>query len=82
MMQDISPFGLRLPADLRAELEAAAKRNERSLNSELIFRLRESLRLERRTLLDYSDAELLEELLARYDRDQMYIRLGAKPADD
>jgi len=78
MMQDIAPFGLRLPASLRAELEAAAHHNQRSLNAELIFRLRESLRLQGRTLLDYSDGELVEELMARYDRDRVYIRLGDK----
>lgn len=33
------PFGLRIPPDLREKLEAAAKRNNRSLTAEIITRL-------------------------------------------
>lgn len=37
--RDINPFGLRLPADLRAKLETAAQLAGRSLNAEIVFRL-------------------------------------------
>lgn len=42
-MRDLVPLMLRLPAELHAQLKAAAARNERSLNAELIWRLRRSL---------------------------------------
>ena len=80
-MQDIAPFGLRLPPDLKAELEQSAAKHQRSLNAELVYRLRESIRLENRHLLDYPDAELVEELMARYDRENLYIRLGDRKSE-
>jgi predicted HicB family RNase H-like nuclease len=36
-------FNLRLPPLLKAQLEQSAKENERSLNQEIIWRLRASL---------------------------------------
>jgi len=41
--QEIRGYALRLPLDLKRELEAAAAKNQRSLNSEIIVRLRASL---------------------------------------
>lgn len=35
---------LRVPPELLAELQAAADRNERSVNAEAVYRLKESLR--------------------------------------
>jgi len=37
--RDINPFGLRLPSELRAALEASAQLSGRSLNAEIVFRL-------------------------------------------
>lgn len=42
MSRDINPFGLRMPLELRTQVEAAAKANGRSLNSEILARLQES----------------------------------------
>ena len=39
----IRPYPLRLEPDLRKELETIAKKNSRSLNSEIAVRLEESL---------------------------------------
>jgi len=38
-MSAIAPYGLRLPPDLKSELETYARANGRSLNSEIIARL-------------------------------------------
>lgn len=40
--REISPFGLRLPGELRAKLENAARIAGRSLNSEILHRLEHS----------------------------------------
>ena len=36
---DTKPFSLRIPHELKAKLEAAAEKNHRSLNSEILARL-------------------------------------------
>ncbi|WP_363797822.1 Arc family DNA-binding protein [Lysobacter firmicutimachus] len=43
MSREINPFGLRMPPELRSELEEAALSNGRSLNAEIVYRLEESL---------------------------------------
>lgn len=42
-MGSIVQFLLRLPPDLKAELALLAAANERSLNSEIVWRLRQSV---------------------------------------
>lgn len=42
LVRDIAPFGLRMQIDLREKLEREAKINGRSLNSEIVDRLRRS----------------------------------------
>lgn len=73
-MRDITPFGLRIPADLKTRIEEAAAKNLRSLNAEMIVRLSESF--ERGPLATYSDGELIAELMDRYERGALYIRIG------
>lgn len=41
-MRDINPFGLRMPPQLRKQVEESAKENKRSLNAEILARLEES----------------------------------------
>jgi hypothetical protein len=79
-MRDIAPFGLRIPADLKKQLEEGAKKNLRSLNAEMIVRLSDSF--ERRPLADYSDGDLVAELMNRYERGEIYIRLGRQLPED
>lgn len=43
MSRDIAPFGLRMPDDLKVKLASEAKINGRSLNSEIVDRLANSL---------------------------------------
>ena len=42
-ISSVPPFGLRMLPDLRQRLEEAAEANERSLNSEIVARLEDSL---------------------------------------
>ena len=42
MSRDISPFGVRMPVDLKAKIDQAAKQNGRSLNAEIVDRLQRS----------------------------------------
>lgn len=46
---DINPFGLRMQAELKERLEREAKINGRSLNMEIVERLRASLETPART---------------------------------
>lgn len=45
MSRDIVPLGLRMPAEIRGRIEAAAKANGRSMNAEILQRLTESFRI-------------------------------------
>lgn len=42
MSRDISPFGVRMPPDLKQQIEYAAKENGRSMNAEIVHRLESS----------------------------------------
>jgi len=43
-MASITPYGLRMPRELKDELDTAARGNGRSLNSEIVARLQASVR--------------------------------------
>lgn len=76
MSRDIAPFGLRMPAELKAHIEEWAVRNSRSINSEIIGRLVASLDANQRPLQSYSDGDLIKELVDRYDRGMISIQIG------
>lgn len=42
-VEKIAPFGLRMQPELKAQIEALAVANQRSMNSEIIARLEQSL---------------------------------------
>lgn len=42
MNRNINPFGLRMPEDLKKWLAEQAKKNNRSLNAEIVTRLQRS----------------------------------------
>ena len=38
MVKDINPFGVRMPPEVKEELEKLAEQNRRSLNAEIVVR--------------------------------------------
>lgn len=43
MGRNITPFGLRMPPDLKKRIEKSAQTNRRSMNAELVLRLQDSV---------------------------------------
>lgn len=64
MSRDIAPFGLRMPAELKARIDAAAEKNGRSINAECVARLHESFE-GRTAMADFPVGALLEEIISR-----------------
>lgn len=66
MSRDVNPFGLRLPPELKEELERLAEQNRRSLNAELIVRLEESVQREGQTCITAEEVrQIVEQALAK-----------------
>lgn len=73
---NIVPFGLRMQPDLKNTLQAvASKKPNWSLNSEIVDRLEKSLQ-ERHELAQFTDGELIDELIRRWGRGSISIQLG------
>lgn len=81
MSRDIAPFGLRMPAELKQRIEKHARKAVRSINAEIVLRLSESVDATERPLYRYSDGELIRELLDRYERGAISIRIGHPDVD-
>lgn len=77
-MRETNSLAVRLPDELKAKITEAAKENRRSLNAEMLARLEKSFG---RPLADYSDGELIEELMSRYGRGELFIRVGLPPSE-
>lgn len=71
MNRDITPFGLRLPAELKTRMEEAAAKNMRSLNAELVVRIE----LSERPLSAYTVGELIQELISREEAGRLTIKV-------
>jgi hypothetical protein len=77
-MRDTNPLAVRLPADLKTKITDAAAESRRSLNAEMVVRLEKSFG---RPLADYTDGQLIEELMSRYGRGELFIRVGLPPSE-
>ncbi len=77
MFKDLTPFGVRFPTDLKEKIQKSANKNTRSMNAEIIARVAESFD-GRNELEQFSDGELIDELIRRWGRDAVYIQLGKK----
>lgn len=68
--------------ELKERLEKIAYGKPKwSLNSEIVERLEQSLK-ERTKLEQFTDGELIDELIRRWGRDSVFIRLGGDAKDD
>lgn len=76
----IAKFNLRINSDLKSSLERIARKVPHSLNAEIIERIEQSLE-PKHELKDYSDGELIDELIKRWGRDRVFIRLGDASGD-
>jgi hypothetical protein len=84
--KDIPPYGLRLQPDLKEKLDAIVREKKKktpdwSLNSEIAKRLEESLQV-RNDLAQFSDGEMIDELIRRWGRDLVCIQLGKKQQEE
>lgn len=75
-MKDVVPTYVRIPGDLKSQLDAAANHNARSRNGEIIKRLRDSFSPSGKSLAAYETADLVNELMRRYSPDELLIRIG------
>lgn len=80
--RDIKPYGLRLQPSLKSKLDEIVIEKQKtkkgwSLNSEIEVRLEEGLK-EKRGLADFTDGELLDELIRRFGREAFIIQVIKK----
>jgi hypothetical protein len=72
-ISNTNPLAIRIPEELKSKIRESAKKNDRSLNAEMLVRLGDSFRS---PLSAYTDGELVAELMSRYERGMIYIRIG------
>jgi predicted transcriptional regulator len=73
--KDITPFGVRFPTEVKEKLQKAANKNTRSLNAEIVARMTASFET-RNALKEFTDGELIDDLIKRWGRENVFIRLG------
>ena len=78
MLRDISPIGLRVTPELKLMIRAAAKKNGRSMNSEMLARLAASFD-PRVDLREVTTGELLRELVDRNEPGRLTIEVTQAP---
>ncbi|KIF80827.1 Arc family DNA-binding protein [Noviherbaspirillum autotrophicum] len=76
MKKDIVPFGLRIPTDIKEQLDQSVAKSQRSLNAEILARLIESFAADQKKLADFTTGELVQELIRRNDPGRIEISIG------
>lgn len=75
----IPPYGLRMPDDLKARIQAAAEANNRSMNAEIVARLQDSFDNNHvRQIVDETFNERMSDLIEELSKELPGI-LGIKP---
>lgn len=75
----VYPFALRIADDLKVRLQTAAKESGKSLTQEIIKRLERSFD---RPLHQYTDGEMIDEMMRRHPKGHVYVRIGAPGTED
>lgn len=75
-MKDVIPTYVRLPVDLKDKIDAAAEKQSRSRNKEILARLDGSFAPSKSELASYDTGDLIGELLRRYPPGEIMIRIG------
>ena len=81
MISDISPIGLRVPDALKKLIRSAAKKNGRSMNSEMAIRLQESFD-PRMDLSRASTGDLVRELINRNQPGRICIEISPPQSNE
>lgn len=79
-MREIAPFGVRMPPELKTRIEAEAKANGRSMNTEVVARLWDSLKEARpRVLMQPEPMAYVESNITELERQMLeaFRRMGA-----
>ncbi len=71
-------FNLRVPQELKQQVEDAAKESGRSINAEAVFRLEQSFRNEMGNLESVPLENLLAIVMKRLGKNELKIQLGKK----
>lgn len=77
-----TPFPLRMPPELRERLEARAKSNGRSANSEIVAMVTAMLDTTSPDLVSVPAGVLLEEVIARFGARKVQIVIENSPAGE
>lgn len=77
-MNDVIPTYVRLPVDLKEKIDEAADKRSHSRNKEILERLYSSFVPSKGDLASYDTGDLIGELLKRYPKDEIMIRIGKK----
>lgn len=72
--RDINPLHVRFPEELREIIENSAQANRRSKNSEILVAL-ERYYARRSALEDFTDGELIDELIRRWGREAVKLTI-------
>jgi len=66
MNKQIPPFGLRMPSEVKDQIEKLAEQNRRSLNAEIVVRLEQSIRQEERLCITADELrQIIDAALAK-----------------
>jgi predicted transcriptional regulator len=68
-------FTLRLPPELKEQLDAAAGENMRSIHAEILTRLAQSFTPSLAQLDAFTDGDLVRALMNRYERGDILIQI-------
>lgn len=79
-ISELTPFGLRIPDDLKKQLDRAARRKGQSLNKEILTYIEAGLRGDV-DLSIISTEDLVRELLSRNEPGRLVIKI-AKPKEN